>query len=97
MSELSFAYNSSIHTTTEFSPFELMLGRKFHIPLEILYNYQKESESFPVVQLKNNLNKMYKQAREKMNARHYKYASYVDKRKLNDILNVNDKVNVYFP
>ena len=36
--ELSFAYDSSIHTTTGFSPFELMFGSKARIPLDILHN-----------------------------------------------------------
>ena len=48
MSELSFAYNSLIHTTRGFSSFELMFGRKARSPLGILYNYHKESESIAV-------------------------------------------------
>ena len=65
LSELSFAYNSSIHTTTGFSPYELMFGRKARIALDILCNYQKESEPIPVEQFKDNLNKMYSIAQEK--------------------------------
>ena len=56
----------------------------------------KESESIPVEQFKHNLNKMYAIAQE-MNARQDKYATYVDRKKLDDILHVNDKVYVYFP
>ena len=40
---------------------------------------------------------MYKIAREKMNARKDKYATYVDKKKLDNILHVIDKVYAYFP
>ena len=58
LSELSFAYNSSIHTTAGFSSFELMFGRKIGIPLDILYNCHRESEPIPVEQFKDNLNKM---------------------------------------
>ena len=102
LSELSFAYNCSILTTTGFSPFELMFGRKARIPLariplDILYNYHKESEPISVEQFKDNLNKMYSIAQEKMNARQGKYATYVDRKKLDDILHVDDKVYVYFP
>ena len=56
----------------------------------------KELESIPVEQLKYNLNKMYAIAQE-MNARQDKYATYVDRKKLDDILHVDDKVYVYFP
>ena len=94
MSELSFAYNSLIHTTRGFSPFELIFGRKVHSPLGILYNYHKESESIAVEQFKDNLNKIYKMTREKMNARQYKYATYTVRKKWDNILHVNDKVYV---
>ena len=97
LSQLSFAYNSLIHTTTGFSPFELTFERKARIPLDILYNYHKESESISVEQFKYNLNKMFAIAQEKMNARQDKYATYVDRKKLDDILHVDDKVYLNFP
>ena len=74
-----------------------MFERKVRIPLDILYNYHKESESIPVEQFKDNLNKMFAIAQEKMNTRQDKYATYVDRKKLDDILHVDDKVLVYFP
>ena len=40
---------------------------------------------------------MYEIAREKMNVSQDKYATYVDKKKLDDILNVDDKIYVFFP
>ena len=95
LSELSFAYYSSIHTTTRFSLFELMFGRKACIPLDILYNYHKEVESIPVEHFKDNLNKIYAIARKKMNARQDKYATYVDRKKFKDILDFDDLF--YFP
>ena len=97
LSELSIAYNSLINKTTGLLLLELVLGRKARIPLDILYNYHKESESILVEQIKDNLNKMYKTAREKMNARQDKYASYVDRKKLDDILHVDDKGYICFP
>ena len=40
---------------------------------------------------------MYEIAQEKMNARQDKYVTYVDRKKLDDILHVDEKVYVYFP
>ena len=40
---------------------------------------------------------MYAIAQEKINARQDKYATYVDRKKLDDILHADDKVYVYFP
>ena len=40
---------------------------------------------------------MYEIAREKMNVSQGKYKTYVDKKKLDDILNVDEKIYVFFP
>ena len=40
--KLCFSYNSSIHTTTGFSPFEIMFGRKLVIPIDLVYPSRAE-------------------------------------------------------
>ena len=70
---------------------------KTRIPPDILHNYHKESESIPVEQFKDSLNKIYEIAQEKINASKDKYATYVDRKSLGDNLHVDDKVYVYFP
>ena len=74
-----------------------MFERKVRVPLDKLHNYHEVSESVPVEQWNCNLIKMYEIAREKMNVSQGKYKTYVDKKKLDDILNVDEKIYVFFP
>ena len=36
LNEAAFAYNTSVHRSTGFSPAEPMFGRKYRVPIEIL-------------------------------------------------------------
>ena len=40
--QLTFAYNSSVHRMTGYSPFEVMLARKPRIPLDLMYPTQSD-------------------------------------------------------
>ena len=44
LDKLSFAYNTSVHAVTEFSPFELMFGRIPKLPIDLLYNQTDSDE-----------------------------------------------------
>lgn len=62
-----FTYNTTIHTETKYSPFELVFGRKCHIPnnlnndVEPIYNF----DNYPV-ELKYRLQKAHEEARNSL-------------------------------
>ena len=37
INEATYTYNTSVHSSTRFSPAELMFGKKHRIPLDIMY------------------------------------------------------------
>lgn len=47
--EIAYAYNTSVHTSTSFSPAELMFGRKLRVPLDILYGYASDKEKYHTI------------------------------------------------
>ena len=97
LKELSFAYNTSVHSSTGFTPMELMFGRKIRVPIDILYNFT-ESEKFESLDdFKQTLQSMYELARNKMSARQEKVANYFDKKVIDDPLAIGDKVYIYLP
>ena len=60
LNELAYAYNTSIHTRTGFSPAELSFGRKLRIPIDVMYGFKtREKEPFNITEFKENLTKMY--------------------------------------
>ena len=97
--EMSYAYNSSIHTSTGFSPAELMFGRKLRTPLDILYGWKNEDENIPfsIRDFKVRLHNLYELANEMMNTRQEKYLNYHDKKVYDDVLPVDCLVYLYLP
>ena len=99
LNEATYAYNTSIHTSTGFSPAELMFGRKYRIPLDIMFGTDKNgvSNDNSVTQFKKNLEHMYEMANESMNTRQTKYLSYYNSEVYDDPLNRNELVYRYLP
>ena len=67
---LCMAYNTSIHTTTGYSPFFLMYGRKVQLPLELMYGGPPSAPGYTstteyATQLKITLQEAYQRVREK--------------------------------
>ena len=95
--ELCYAYNTSIHSSTGYSPAELMFGgRKFLIPLDILYGCAHASH-YSFESFKAELQLMYDIARSQMSLRQAKAATYVDKKMINTVLQRDDSVLIFDP
>ena len=95
---LAYAYNSSVHTSTGYSPAELFFGRKFKIPIDILYGSHNFSAHFTIEQFSKNLNQMYELARNKMNMRQATAKTYYDRKRIEGTqIKPDDLVLVYNP
>ncbi|CAF1005522.1 unnamed protein product, partial [Brachionus calyciflorus] len=70
---LSFAYNTAIHFTTKFTPYELMYGRKPKLPIDLVYKIPNLNLKFDpngyAEYIKNKFTKMYETVRKNRDVR----------------------------
>ena len=95
--QLAYAYNSSVHTSTKYTPAELMFGRAFRIPTDILYGDCDRSHIQSVEEFQRNMISMYRCAKRVMGDRQVEMKKYYDKKRTADPLQVGDMVYVYNP
>ena len=96
--ELAYAYNTSVHSSTIYTPCQLFFGRKFRVPHELLYgSFDVEKRGYSFDQFVNELNLMFKIARENMKWRQDKFATYYDKKRHDTVLSEGDLVLIYQP
>ena len=100
----SLAYNSTIHSSTGYSPNFLMFGRDFRLPLELVVpvpDFESDEETGDedtfVQNLKNTLRTVYGAVREKLQAATAYQKSYYDKRSRHQEFKVGDSVWLYNP
>jgi len=93
--ELCFAYNTSIHTSSGFSPAHLFFGRKLNVPLNILYGTLRQDVGCSNIDFFiTRMNAMYELARMNSRIRQEVAATYYV---LDDELQEGTFVYVYLP
>lgn len=93
----SFAFNTTVHSATKFTPFELMTGRRALMPSSFVNNEPRKpffSYDDYVATLKHNLQEVFRIARENMiNAKIKSKASY-DKNSNEVVFKIGDYVQL---
>ena len=78
--KVCIAYNTTIHSTTGYSPFYLMYGREPRLPIDIVYGTQSPSPDNFVRQSHKLMEQAYHRVREHLSAGHQRQKDIYDKR-----------------
>ena len=96
--EAAFTYNSSVHSSTGFTPARLMFGREYLVPLDVIYGANEKAPRYSQVgDYIKMLQKLYEVARNNMSARQLRSATYYDKKVADEELRVGELVYVFYP
>ena len=100
----AMAYNSTVHSSSGYSPNFLMFGREFHLPLDLILpvpdfveTVEVENEDHFVQRLKVALQKVYGLARENLQQAVKAQKSYYDRKARRENFKVGDSVWLYNP
>ena len=95
-----FAYRSSVHKTTGYTPFHLMFGREVKLPVDVMFgrpnvNFSHSSEY--IKELHSVLESSFKLAREVTQRKQERQKDHYDVRSSDGKYKVGDMVWLYLP
>ena len=100
LSKLCMAYNTSVHSSTGFTPFYLMFGRQAKLPIDIVYgNPFPESISIGqyVTDLRKSFQEAYQNVRARTNAVTQRQKELYDRKAHGDMFEAGDLVWLHNP